>query len=134
MKKITTLVAMMLLLFTGNALAQQAWEYDEEIVTEIIPDENHFYVLQQGFGPANVHAENLFLNSSHEKMIGSVDHSCIYNFIKVGEQEAEGEKFNIYILKNIANGQYILQIMLQNIHLALSKHSGSLQESRKRRQ
>ena len=108
MKKITTLVAAMLMLFMGNAWAQRGWEFNpDSIVTEIVPGEDVYYVIQQGFGPSNAKPINGFLNSGDKGVVTNLEHSCIFNFIQIGEKEANGETFPIFILKNIATDTYV---------------------------
>ena len=112
MKKITTLIASMLISFVGNVMAQRGWMYNpDSIVTEIVPGEDIYYLIQQGFGPQNAKPIDGFLNSGDNGVIQAtdniVDHSGVFTFVKVGDKEANGETFPIFILKNVATDKYV---------------------------
>ena len=106
MKKNLMFILMMLFMGIAQIKAQIAWEFATESTTEIIPGEDHFYALQEGFGPFGQSTSG-FLNSRETDVIQSPDNSCVYSFIPVGEKEAQGEVFKIYVLKNFANGKYL---------------------------
>ena len=106
MKKITLMLALLLTLCIGQVNAQRGWESDMVNVAEIVPGEDHYYVIQQGFGKPNV-ARGLFLNTGSADLVANIDATCVYNFIEVGKKEADGETFPVYMLKNVENGQYL---------------------------
>ena len=106
MKKFSYLLLMTFLLFASGGYAQKAWDCAEESTSEIIPGEDHYYAIQQGFAPFNQSSFG-YLNSSSNKVISQVNHSCIFNFIAVSEKVSRGETFKIYVLKNVATGKYL---------------------------
>ena len=106
MKKFTLMLTLLLTLCIGQVNAQRGWESDLVNVAEIVPGEDHYYVLQQGFGKPTV-ALGLFLNTGSGEMVPNIDGSCIFNFIEVSKKEVDGETFPVYMLKNLENGQYL---------------------------
>ena len=99
MKKIYGFIALMMLLFVGNAQAQRAWDkVSEESVTEIKTD-GTLYVLQEGFNNSGW-SSNGYLNSGADEVVAEINTSCVYEFVATGEvKEAGGEEFQIYVLK-----------------------------------
>ncbi|MBQ5370217.1 MAG: hypothetical protein IIU50_01535, partial [Bacteroidaceae bacterium] len=107
MKKIYGFIALMMLLFVGNAQAQRAWDkVSEESVSEIKTD-GTLYVLQEGFNTGGW-SSNGYLNSGADEVVAEINTSCVYEFVATGEvKEAGGEEFPVYVLKNLENGKYL---------------------------
>lgn len=105
MRKINTLICMLLMLIVGNVQAQRGWELQSENATEIIADDAHYYALHRGFTAK--HIIDGFLNSGTTKISANFDDSCIYRFVEVGEKETTEEVFKVYVLQNVKNNQYV---------------------------
>ena len=107
MKKIYGFIALMMLLFVGNAQAQRAWDkVSEESVNEIKTD-GTLYVLQEGFNTGGW-SSNGYLNSGDGDVVAEINTASVYEFVATGEvKEAGGEEFPIYVLKNLENGKYL---------------------------
>lgn len=106
MKKICSLVALLLTFVVTTVQAQQRWSIAENSTTEIQAGEDHQYVLREGFNN-NGWSHSDYLNSSTNDAISDVDASCIYSFIEVGEKIDNGQTYKIYVLKNLAKNQYL---------------------------
>ena len=85
--------------------AQRAWEVESDLATEILPGEDHYYVIQEGI-QTSWGNQNRYINSNPDKT-ETLSTACIYSFIQVDEKIVEGEKFPIYVLKNVANNMYL---------------------------
>ena len=105
MKKIYSLVVLLLLACVNVAHAQRAWEVESEMATEILPGEEHFYVIQEGI-QASWGNKFRYINSNPGKT-GTLTTECIYHFIQVDEKVVDGQKFPIFVLKNVANNLYL---------------------------
>jgi hypothetical protein len=97
MKKIYGFIALMMLLFVGNAQAQRAWDkVSEESVSEIKTD-GTLYVLQEGFNTGGW-SSNGYLNSGDGDVVAEINTASVYEFVATGEvKEAGGEEFPIYV-------------------------------------
>ena len=107
MKKIYGFIALMMLLFVGNAQAQRAWDkVSEESVSEIKTD-GTLYVLQEGFNTGGW-SSNGYLNSGDGDVVAEINTASVYEFVATGDvKEAGGEEFPIYVLRNLENGKYL---------------------------
>ena len=101
MKKIYSFIALMLMLFTGTAQAQRAWDLATDPATEISTDK--YYVIQEGTYSTWSGSQFLGVNG----MVSGAETSAIFQFVQVGEKEAGGEVFPIYVLKSVDNGMYL---------------------------
>lgn len=109
MKKIYGFIALMMLLFVGNAQAQRVWDkVSEESVAEIKAGEETLYVLQEGFNSGGWSSSG-YLNSGAGEVVNEINTSCVYHFIATGETKiaADGTEYPIYVLKNMENGKYV---------------------------
>lgn len=105
MKKIYSFIALMLFLFVGTAQAQRSWDVTETNVNAI--DESQYYMLHCGLNPG--YGNNGYMHTAGGDMnVPSVfTDAYVFQFIKVDEKVANGETFNVYILKNLGNNQYL---------------------------
>ncbi|MDD6593823.1 MAG: hypothetical protein PUF09_06165 [Bacteroidales bacterium] len=106
MKKIYSFIALMLLLFVGNAQAQTSWDVDDQNGSVATIEEGKKYAFHCGFNPG--YGNNGYMHTAGGAMNvpSTFTSAYIFEFIKVSEKEANGEKFPVYILKNLGNGQY----------------------------
>lgn len=106
MKKIYSFIALMLLLFVGNAQAQTSWDVDDQNGSVATIEEGKKYAFHCGFNPG--YGNNGYMHTAGGAMNAPTTFTSayIFEFIKVSEKEANGEKFPVYILKNLGNGQY----------------------------
>lgn len=106
MKKIYSFIALMLLLFVGNAQAQTSWDVDDQSGSVATIEEGKKYAFHCGFNPG--YGNNGYMHTAGGAMNvpNTFTSAYIFEFIKVSEKEANGEKFPVYILKNLGNGQY----------------------------
>ena len=106
MKKIYSFIALMLLLFVGNAQAQTSWDVDDQNGTVATIEEGKKYAFHCGFNPG--YGNNGYMHTAGGAMNvpNTFTSAYIFEFIKVSEKEANGETFPVYILKNLGNGQY----------------------------
>ena len=106
MKKIYSFIALMLLLFVGNAQAQTSWDVDDQNGSVATIEEGKKYAFHCGFNPG--YGNNGYMHTAGGAMNApsTFTSAYIFEFIKVSEKEANGEKFPVYILKNLGNGQY----------------------------
>ena len=111
MKKIFTILAFVLMAFS-TSLAQKGYTFVEKSVEKIQTGKDHMYVLRQ----SNNESTRLmgFLSSKNPTTpVNEVDETCIFNFVKAGEVShvdsttMEAHKYNIYVIKNVANGLYL---------------------------
>ena len=106
MKKIYNFLALMLLFVAGSLSAVAAerdwtvWDVAENQIET--PTSGMFVVLQQGGNKAGW-SSNSYLNPSGS-FKAAVDATCIYELVKVGEDE-QGD--DVFVLKNFSNKQYI---------------------------
>lgn len=107
MKKVYSLLGLLLFFFSNAAYAQLGWEYEEKNVEEIIGGEEHVYLIRQGYGPAS---ENKFLAGIGSESVSNVQGHCGFYFIQDGEVESPGtgEVFPVYVLKNVETGLYLV--------------------------
>ena len=107
MKKIYSFIALMLLLFVGNAQAQTSWDVDDQNGSVATIEEGKKYAFHCGFNPG--YGNNGYMNTAGGAMNvpSTFTSAYIFEFIKVSEKEANGETFPVYILKNLGNGQYL---------------------------
>lgn len=87
MKKVYSLLGLLLFFFSNAAYAQLGWEYEEKNVEEIIGGEEHVYLIRQGYGPAS---ENKFLAGIGNESVSNVQGHCGFYFIQDGEVESPG--------------------------------------------
>lgn len=106
MKKIYSFIALMLLLFVGNAQAQTSWDVDDQSGSVATIEEGKKYAFHCGFNPG--YGNNGYMHTAGGAMNAPTTFTSayIFEFIKVSEKEANGETFPVYILKNLGNGQY----------------------------
>ena len=106
MKKIYSFIALMLLLFVGNAQAQTSWDVDDQNGSVATIEEGKKYAFHCGFNPG--YGNNGYMHTAGGAMNAPTTFTSayIFEFIKVSEKEANGETFPVYILKNLGNGQY----------------------------
>ena len=106
MKKIYSFIALMLLLFVGNAQAQTSWDVDDQNGSVATIEEGKKYAFHCGFNPG--YGNNGYMHTAGGAMNvpSTFTSAYIFEFIKVSEKEANGETFPVYILKNLGNGQY----------------------------
>ena len=106
MKKIYSFIALMLLLFVGNAQAQTSWDVDDQNGSVATIEEGKKYAFHCGFNPG--YGNNGYMHTAGGAMNvpSTFTSAYIFEFIKVSEKEANGEVFPVYILKNLGNGQY----------------------------
>ena len=106
MKKIYSFIALMLLLFVGNAQAQTSWDVDDQNGSVATIEEGKKYAFHCGFNPG--YGNNGYMHTAGGAMNvpSTFTSAYIFEFIKVSEKEANGKKFPVYILKNLGNGQY----------------------------
>ena len=106
MKKIYSFIALMLLLFVGNAQAQTSWDVDDQNGSVATIQEGKKYAFHCGFNPG--YGNNGYMHTAGGAMNApsTFTSAYIFEFIKVSEKEANGETFPVYILKNLGNGQY----------------------------
>ena len=107
MKKIYSFIALMLLLFVGNAQAQTSWDVDDQNGSVATIEEGKKYAFHCGFNPG--YGNNGYMHTAGGAMNvpSTFTSAYIFEFIKVSEKEANGEVFPVYILKNLGNGQYL---------------------------
>lgn len=107
MKKIYSFIALMLLLFVGNAQAQTSWDVDDQSGSVATIEEGKKYAFHCGFNPG--YGNNGYMHTAGGAMNAPTTFTSayIFEFIKVSEKEANGETFPVYILKNLGNGQYL---------------------------
>ena len=107
MKKIYSFIALMLLLFVGNAQAQTSWDVDDQNGSVATIEEGKKYAFHCGFNPG--YGNNGYMHTAGGAMNvpSTFTSAYIFEFIKVSEKEANGETFPVYILKNLGNGQYL---------------------------
>ena len=107
MKKIYSFIALMLLLFVGNAQAQTSWDVDDQNGSVETIQEGKKYAFHCGFNPG--YGNNGYMHTAGGAMNAPTTFTSayIFEFIKVSEKEANGEVFPVYILKNLGNGQYL---------------------------
>ena len=115
MKKIYSFIALMLMCFVGTANAQEGpmnWECSETSVSveEFQTGEKHYYVLQEGSnlnenGEQGGHSNGGFL-SCLGGCTAEVTTDNVFEFIPTGDKK---EEFPIYVLKSVANGNYLAQ-------------------------
>ena len=106
MKKIYSFIALMLLLFVGNAQAQTSWDVDDQNGSVATIEEGKKYAFHCGFNPGYGHNGYMHTAGGAMNVPSTFTSAYIFEFIKVSEKEANGEKFPVYILKNLGNGQY----------------------------
>lgn len=108
MKKVYSLLGLLLFFFSNAAYAQLGWEYEEKNVEEIIGGEEHVYLIRQGYGPAS---QNKFLSGIGYESLAEAEGSCGFKFIQDGEvtSPGTGEVFPVYVLKNVETGLYVAQ-------------------------
>ena len=112
MKKIYSFIALFLMCFIGTANAQHQWNVVGENIDEIVPGEENFYVIQEGDntnaeGAAGPHSQSEYLSSLGGTQAEPV-HEAIYNFIQVDVKNVDGEEFAVYVLRNVANGKFLV--------------------------
>lgn len=107
MKKIYSFIALMLFLFVGTAQAQRTWNVDDQSGSVATIEEGKYYALHCGFNPG--YGNNGYMHTAGGEMNtpGTFSDAYVYEFIKVSEKSANGETFNVYILKNLGNSQYL---------------------------
>ena len=106
MRKINTIICMLLMFVCSSMYAQQGWnDPSSENATEIIADGNHYYALRRGFTEKKL--IDGYLNFGTNKLIDAFNNSCVYQFEEVGIKETTEENFKVYVLKNMKNGQYV---------------------------
>lgn len=106
MKKIYSFIALMLLLFVGNAQAQTSWDVDDQNGSVATIEEGKKYAFHCGFNPGYGHNGYMHTAGGDMNAPTTFTSAYIFEFIKVSEKEANGETFPVYILKNLGNGQY----------------------------
>ena len=106
MKRIYSIVVLLLLTCMTGIQAQRSWTLDTENATEIIAGEGNDYVLKEGFNTGGWSAGG-YLNSGDGDCIGQHDVSCIYNFIEVDKKVVDGVSYPVYVLKNVGNSKYL---------------------------
>ena len=117
MKKIWYLILSSLMCYFGDVQAQHQWSTIGENVETIEAGENHYYVIQEGDntntegGTAGWSTSGYI--SNNKGAISDVKHECVFNFIDTGDTI---EGFPVYILKNVANGKYLLY---SNVYTAI---------------
>ena len=107
MKKIYSFIALMLLLFVGNAQAQTSWDVADQKGSVATIEEGKKYAFHCGFNPG--YGNNGYMHTAGGDMNTPetfFTSAYIFEFIKVSDKEVNGEKFPVYILKNLGNGQY----------------------------
>ena len=105
MKKLYSVIAVMLSLFVATSQAQGRWELSETSVAEIQAGEDFDYVLRQGVNTQ--WSSNGYLNTGSPKVVQEVDSTCIYHFLEYGEKVVGDQSYKVYVLKNEATGMYI---------------------------
>ena len=106
MKKIYSFIALMLLLFVGNAQAQTSWDVDDQNGSVATIEEGKKYAFHCGFNPGYGNGGYMHTAGGAMNSPQTFTSAYIFEFIKVSEKEANGETFPVYILKNLGNGQY----------------------------
>lgn len=102
MKKIYSFIALMLLLFVGNAQAQRAWDLSADMATEISTDK--YYVIQEGSYTGWSASEFISVNG----MVAEVNTPAVFQFVEAGEKECEsGNVYPLYYLRSVENGMYL---------------------------
>ena len=112
MKKIYSFIALFLMLFVGSAQAQHRWGIVGENLSDISQlkaGAGNYYVIKEGDnmkadGTTAGHSQDGYLNSLGP-VVTEVKHECVFSFIETGEVKL-GHK--VYILKNLANNQYLV--------------------------
>lgn len=109
MRKFYSLILMGLMGFFGSLQAQHQWTIISDNVGEIEAGEDHYYVIQEGDntktdGGSDGHSKAGYI-SNNAGAIPELKHECVFNFIDTGEKK---EGFTIYLLKNVANGKYLV--------------------------
>ena len=104
MKKVCTLISLVLLLFVGTAQAQRAWDVSTDNATEILTGDENQYVIQEGINTAGWSASGYL---STNGVVSTVDASCIYTFVQVDEKSGGDLTVPVYVLKNVETGKYL---------------------------
>ena len=106
MKKVFTLISLLMALFVGNSYAQRGWEFvSENSVSEIIEGEEHFYALRAGYNNKGASDNKFFSTEANRREM--INTSCVYQFFSVGEKVDGDKTHKIYVMKSVANGKYL---------------------------
>lgn len=87
--------------------AQGGWEISESPLTAIPSGEDDFVVLKEPSSSITGWSSNGYLNSGANDVIAEVNSSAIYQFVKVDTKSEDEQTFDVYVLKNVKNGQYL---------------------------
>ena len=108
MKKIYSFVALMMLLFVGNAQAQTSWDdvrvwslASGDLATEISTDK--YYVIQEGAYAS--WSGNAYIST--EGMVSEVVSPAVFQFVAAGEKECENGTYPLYYLQNVTSKLYL---------------------------
>ena len=106
MKKIYSLVVLLLLACVNVAHAQKEYTIAEQSTDEILAGEDHLYVIQEGENATWSKSGFLFCGVG-DQCSPKVTEECIYSFIQVDEKVVGEEKFPVYVLKNRYLNKYL---------------------------
>ena len=113
MKKICNFIALFLMVFTGSVQAQHRWVTVGDNLSDISnlkAGEGNYYVIKEGDntravdGGSDGHSQSGYLNSVGA-VTAEIKHECVFSFI---DTKTKKEGHTIYVLKNLANGQYLV--------------------------
>lgn len=107
MKKIT----LFFMLFYASVTAFAQWSIEDTPLSAIPTGEDDYVVLKEpsrALSPTMASwSSNGYLNSGNSSVIAEVNSSAIYQFKKVSEKTVGDETFDVLVLKNVKNGQYL---------------------------